>query len=132
MSYIKHFVPTYENGWQSSPATTTPISATALNNYDDAIEYIEDYLEDAELLDKEAADEIYIQNKSFSLTKVLSTATDTTYTFSNNAITVDSTIDVYTSINMNYKSMNISAGECIVVYPKQDEAVSMTCKIYIK
>lgn len=132
MSYTKNFTPTYENGWYSSPATTTPITATALNNYDEAIEYIEDYLEGAELLDREAADEIYVQNKSLSLTKVLDVNVPTSYVFNNNMITEDSAIDVYASLNKNYSSMLIENGKCTVTYPKSDSPDVMTCKIYIK
>lgn len=132
MSYTKNFTPTYENGWHSSPATTTPITATALNNYDEAIEYIEDYLEGAELLDREAADEIYVQNKSLSLTKVLDVNIPTSYVFSNNMITEDSTIDVYASLNKNYSNMLIENGKCTVTYSKSDSPDVMTCKIYIK
>ena len=46
MSYTKVFEPMYINGWQDLPLETTPITAEALDNYDDAIEHIEDYLED--------------------------------------------------------------------------------------
>lgn len=132
MSYTPSFTPTYENGWQSSPSTATPITAIPLNNYDNAIEHIEDYLENGGLLDQADADQRYIISKSLSLTKVLSTSENTMFVFSNNMITDDSTVDVYTSLNINYTSMTIANGECTVTYPKQDEAISMTCKIYIK
>lgn len=45
MAYTPNFTPTYENGWEDLPSENTPITADALNNYDEAIEYIEDYLE---------------------------------------------------------------------------------------
>lgn len=44
MGYTPNFTPTYENGWEDLPLETTPITADALNNYDDGIEHIEDYL----------------------------------------------------------------------------------------
>ena len=44
MSYTPQFTPAYEGGWKNKPYETTPIQASALNAYDDAIENIEDYL----------------------------------------------------------------------------------------
>ena len=132
MSYTKNFTPTFQNGWESSPATTTPITAAALNNYDDAIEYIEDYLEEAELLDQETADERYIQNNSLSLTKILNTDSETDYVFSSNLITANSTVDAYTDLKKNYSDMLIENGKCTVTYAKSDSPDVMTCKIYIK
>lgn len=133
MSYTKHFTPTYENGWQGSPSTATPITAGALNNYDGAIEYIEDYLEDSDFLNKTQADGYYIPNVSLSLTQTLSSVNSTTYIFSDAAITSDSTVDVYTSIpGINHTGITVSTGVCTVTFPKQETAVSMTCKIYLK
>lgn len=54
MSYTKNFTPEYEDGWENLPSEDTPITASALNNYDDAIEYIEDYLEDNDIVSVEA------------------------------------------------------------------------------
>lgn len=123
MSYTKNFTPTYQNGWQSGSSGETPITASSLNNYDDAIEYIETYLHDHD----------FLPDVSMLVTQTLSTSGETTYTFSSANITANSTIDVYTSpINLNYSAMNITAGQCTVTYPKQDTAVSMTCKIYIR
>lgn len=132
MSYTKNFTPTYENGWQNKPSTETPITATAMDNYDSAIEYIENYLETTNPIGTSAADERYIKNQYLSLTQTLSTLGETSYTFTNELITSDSTIDVYTSINLNYTNIVITSGQCVVTYPKQDTEVSMTCKIYIK
>lgn len=133
MSYTKYFTPTYENGWQGSPATSTPISAAALNNYDGAIEHIEDYLEDSDFLNKTQADGYYLPNVSLSLTQTLSAVDSTTYIFSDARITSDSTVEVYTSIpGINYTGITVSTGACTVTFPKQDSAVSMTCKIYLR
>lgn len=44
MGYTPSFTPQYENGWENLPSETSPITAEALNAYDDAIENIEDYL----------------------------------------------------------------------------------------
>lgn len=44
MGYTPSFTPQYEDGWEDLPLETTPIQASALNGYDDAIENIENYL----------------------------------------------------------------------------------------
>jgi hypothetical protein len=44
MGYTPSFTPQYENGWEDLPIEETPITAEALNAYDDAIENIEEYL----------------------------------------------------------------------------------------
>lgn len=44
MSYTPEFTPKYEDGWENLPIETTPIVAQALNDYDDALEHIENYL----------------------------------------------------------------------------------------
>lgn len=44
MGYTPSFTPQYENGWEDLPSETSPITAEALNAYDDAIENIEEYL----------------------------------------------------------------------------------------
>jgi len=133
MSYTKYFTPTYPSGWRGKPNTTTPIVASALNNYDATFQYIENFIHDLDPIGKTEADTRYIKNKSLSSTQYLSTTESTTYTFTDNAIDDFCTIDVYTSpININYIDMQIENGTCTVTYPKQDEAVQVTCKIYIK
>lgn len=63
MGYTPSFTPEYEGGWEDLPLETTPITADALNNYDDAIENIEDYLasdeSQANLADAYSAIETY-------------------------------------------------------------------------
>lgn len=63
MGYTPSFTPQYENGWEDLPLETTPITAEALNNYDDAIENIEEYLasdeSQANLADAYSAIETY-------------------------------------------------------------------------
>lgn len=44
MGYTPSFTPQYENGWEDLPSETSPITAEALNAYDEAIENIEEYL----------------------------------------------------------------------------------------
>ena len=44
MGYTPSFTPQYENGWEDLPSETSPITAEALNAYDDAIENVEEYL----------------------------------------------------------------------------------------
>lgn len=54
MSYTPSFTPEYENGWEDLPLETTPITAEALNKYDDAIENIETYLSENDIVDANA------------------------------------------------------------------------------
>lgn len=44
MSYTPVFTPQYQNGWKDKPDTTTPVIADALNDYDEAIQHIENHL----------------------------------------------------------------------------------------
>lgn len=63
MSYTPGFTPQYEDGWENLPLETTPIIAQALNGYDEAIEYIEDYLEnDQSISDLKDVDLTGLQN----------------------------------------------------------------------
>ena len=65
-------------------------------------------------------------------TQNLSTTTDSTYTFSNAAITADSVIDVFTSIfNVVPKDIQLSNGQCKVIFDPYTSAASMTCKIFV-
>lgn len=54
MSYTPTFIPEYENGWENLPSEDTPITAEALNGYDGAIEAIETYLADNDIVAVEA------------------------------------------------------------------------------
>lgn len=54
MAYTKNFTPQYEDGWENLPSEDTPITADALNDYDGAIEYIEDYLAANDIVSVEA------------------------------------------------------------------------------
>lgn len=54
MSYTPSFTPEYEDGWEDLPLETTPITAEALNKYDDAIENIETYLSENDIVDANA------------------------------------------------------------------------------
>ena len=66
-------------------------------------------------------------------TQTLSTTGDTTFTFTDNKIHTSSAVSPYTSIfGMNPKSMTISEGQCVVVFPPYSEAVAMSCRLYIK
>lgn len=66
-------------------------------------------------------------------TLVTSTSTDTTYTFTNAAITTDSVIDVYASwFGITPSYMSITNGQCVVTIPKQSSAFSLGIRIYIK
>lgn len=54
MSYTPSFTPQYADGWEDLPLETTPITAEALNKYDDAIENIETYLSENDIVDANA------------------------------------------------------------------------------
>lgn len=54
MAYTPTFTPEYEDGWENLPSEDTPITASALNGYDGAIEAIEDYLESNDIVEVEA------------------------------------------------------------------------------
>ena len=66
-------------------------------------------------------------------TQTLSTSADTTYTFTSSFITTSSVIDVYTDIfGINPSNVAVTNGQCVVTFPKQSTAQTMTCRIYIK
>ena len=54
MSYTPTFIPEYQDGWENLPSEDTPITADALNGYDGAIENIEDYLANNDIVEVEA------------------------------------------------------------------------------
>lgn len=66
-------------------------------------------------------------------TQTVSTSNDTTYTFTNAAITADSAIDVYASeYGINPSNVAVSSGSCVVTIPAQSSAISLGIRIYIK
>lgn len=70
--------------------------------------------------------------KYMEQTQTLSTSADTTYTFTNVAITTDSVIMPFASIfGIVPSSVTVSSGSCAVVIPKQSSAVSCKVRIYI-
>lgn len=54
MSYTPVFQKPYPDGWENLPSEDTPITAEALDGYDEAIVNIEGYLEDNEIISVEA------------------------------------------------------------------------------
>lgn len=44
MAYEKVFTPTYPDGWEDIPSHDTPVTAGVLDDYDEAIEHIENFL----------------------------------------------------------------------------------------
>ena len=70
--------------------------------------------------------------KYMQQSKTVSTSGDTTFTFSNAAITTSSTIKVFADrFGISPKNMTISNGSCVVTIPSQSSAFSLTVKIYI-
>lgn len=71
--------------------------------------------------------------KYMEQTKTLSTTADTTFTFTNAAITADSVIQPFASIyGIVPSDITTSAGSCIVTIPKHDTAVSLKVRIYVR
>lgn len=71
--------------------------------------------------------------KYMEQTQTLSTSADTTFTFTNNAITADSEIWPLSSIfGLSPSDITVSAGSCVVTIPKHDTAVSLKVRIYIR
>lgn len=71
--------------------------------------------------------------KYMEQTKTLSTSADTTFTFTNSAITANSVIQPYGSIfGIVPSNITTSAGSCVVTIPKHDTAVSLKVRIYIR
>lgn len=70
--------------------------------------------------------------KYMEQTKTVSTSADTTYTFTNAAITTSSRIEVYADkFGINPSNIAVSSGSCVVTIPKQDSAISLGIRIYI-
>ena len=134
MNFNNNFIPTYGSGWQSLPATTTPITANALNKYDNAILYIESFLNSCgNIINQDTADALYTKNLYLDQVSTLSMTSPTTYSFTNELITLNSTVDVYTNIvGVHPTTMDVNTGTCNVTYPPYSEEVSMACRIYIK
>lgn len=71
--------------------------------------------------------------KYMEQTKTLSTSADTTFTFTNAAITADSVIQPFASIyGIVPSDITTSAGSCVVTIPKHDTAVSLKVRIYVR
>ena len=80
--------------------------------------------------------------KYMEQTKTLSTSADTTYTFTNAAITADSVIDVRTGRStgdvqgaknrFTCSDIYTTTGSCTVTFPKEDSAISLKVRIYIR
>lgn len=70
--------------------------------------------------------------KYMQQSKTVSTSADTTFTFSNAAITTSSRIEVYADrFGINPSNIVTSSGQCVVTIPKQDSAFSLGLRIYI-
>lgn len=69
----------------------------------------------------------------YEYSQTLSTSADTVYTFTNGAITTSSAIEVYTDIfGINPSNVVVTSGQCVVTFPQQSTAQTMTCRIYVK
>ena len=74
-----------------------------------------------------------LPTKKFTTTITTSTSSSVSATFTNDYITEDSTIDVYTSnYSLKYSSISISNNTCTVIFPSQNSASSVTVTIYVR
>lgn len=63
----------------------------------------------------------------------LSTSQPTTVTFTDSNILASSMVDAYTSVDgLDYSSMSITAGSCIIIYPEQETAITVDVKIWVR
>lgn len=64
--------------------------------------------------------------------RTLNTSSDTTFRFESSDITVNSIIEVYSSIwGVAPRSIYVDNGVCRVIFPQHTSAVNLTCRIYI-
>ena len=142
MSYTPTFTPEYQDGWENLPSEDTPITADALNGYDGAIENIETYLSNNEIVSVEANPQdastesltkIEIDGTVYSisgdattvLTSTLS-AGSTSLTFSNVAITTTSMYDVYADkYGLTPTNILITTGQAVLTFEAQSANVSI-------
>jgi len=142
MSYTPVFQKPYPDGWENLPSEDTPITAEALDGYDEAIESIEDYLQDNDIVEVEANP---VEVSSDSLTKIniggtvysvsgdsatVLTATlsagSTSLTFSNAAITTTAMYDVYADkYGLTPTDITITTGQAVLTFEAQSSNVSV-------
>lgn len=108
--------------WKNLPSTETPINATNLNKLNNAIDTIDDRV---------------IAMQVVSITQrgiTISSSQDTVVTFQNSAITTDSAVDPYTTVDgLEHKSMVTTNGQCQITYEKRETALTdVGVKIYIR
>ena len=142
MSYTPTFTPEYEDGWENLPSEDTPITAEALNGYDEAIEAIETYLSNNDIVSVEANPQdastesltkIEIDGTVYSvsgdsatvLTSTLSSGS-TSLTFSNAAITTTAMYDVYADkYGLTPTNITITTGQAVLTFEAQSADVSV-------
>ena len=142
MSYTPTFTPEYEDGWENLPSEDTPITAEALNGYDEAIEAIETYLSNNDIVSVEANPQdastesltkIEIDGTVYSVsgdsaTVLTSTLTSgsTSLTFSNAAITTTAMYDVYADkYGLTPTNMTVTTGQAVLTFEAQSADVSV-------
>lgn len=142
MAYTPTFTKPYEDGWENLPSEDTPITAEALNEYDDTFENIEDYLADHEIVEIEAnpvevatdsLNKVNIGGTVYSvsgdsatvLTSTLS-AGSTSLTFSNAAITTTAMYDVYADkYGLTPTDITVTTGQAVLTFEAQSSNVSI-------
>lgn len=142
MSYTPVFQKPYPDGWENLPSEDTPITAEALDGYDEAIKNIEDYLRDNDIVEIEANPQdastesltkigiggtVYAVSGDSAtvLTSTLS-AGSTSLTFSNVAITTTAMYDVYADkYGFTPTNITITTGQAVLTFEAQSSNVSV-------
>lgn len=142
MSYTPIFQKPYPDGWENLPSEDTPITAEALDGYDEAIESIEDYLQNNDIVEVEgnpvevstdSLTKINIGGTVYSvsgdsatvLTSTLS-AGSTSLTFSNAAITTTAMYDVYADkYGLTPTDITVTTGQAVLTFEAQSSNVSV-------
>lgn len=142
MSYTPTFTPEYEDGWENLPSEDTPITAEALNGYDEAIEAIETYLSNNDIVSVEANPQdastdsltkieidgtVYsVSGDSATVLTATLTSGSTSLTFSNAAITTTAMYDVYADkYGLTPTNMTVTTGQAVLTFEAQSADVSV-------
>lgn len=147
MSYTPVFQKPYPDGWENLPSEDTPITAEALDGYDEAIVNIENYLEDNEIISVEANPQdastesltkieiggtVYsISGDSATVLTATLSAGSTSLTFSNAAITTTAMYDVYADkYGLTPTDITITTGQAVLTFEAQ--SVNVSVKLVIR
>lgn len=109
--------------WENYPSLATPLSQQNLNKINTAVNEIDNRV----IIINNALPVEVIRNNV-----TLSTSQSTTVEITDEVITTNSSIFVWTSANIDYDSMLIETGKCTLVFDKQDTALTINIKLDVK